>query len=102
MSLLTEEHMRELLGNFRPLQVPSASSELPAPEPARPAGSLAVATGSVASLEAQIEHYFRTATDEQIEALLKKANFDFYNRIGADVLPPREAPQNHRICDTEK
>jgi len=57
-------------------------------------GALALGTCSLARLEAEIEHLFATATHKEIETLLKKANFDHYNKIGTDILPPREAPEN--------
>jgi hypothetical protein len=53
-----------------------------------------LATGSLARLEAEIEQFFATATREEIETLLKKSKFDYYNKIGTDILPPREAPEN--------
>ena len=44
--------------------------------------------------ESEIERFFATASKEEIDAQLQKANFDYYNKIGTDILPPREAPDN--------
>ncbi len=65
-------------------------------EPQAQSARCALAACSLARLEAEIEQFFATATREEIETLLKKANFDHYNKIGTDILPPREAPENVR------
>lgn len=36
----------------------------------------------------EIDYYFNTVTDEQLEADLKAANFDYYNSIGIDIIAP--------------
>lgn len=70
-----------------------------ADEIATPLSAFPVATGSLARLEAEIEHFFATATHEEIETLLKKADFDHYNKIGTDILSPRKAPENNKLTD---
>lgn len=35
-----------------------------------------------------VQHYFATVTPEQLEADLRAANFDYYNSISADAVPP--------------
>lgn len=38
----------------------------------------------------EIDHYFNTVSDEQLEKDLKAANFEFYNKVGENILDPRK------------
>lgn len=53
MSKLSNDQMREMLANFRPLQVPSMSSAEAPSKPAGPVGSLVLTTCSLPVVEAE-------------------------------------------------
>jgi len=39
-------------------------------------------------LKRKIDHYFKTVSKEQLDADLKAANFEFYNKVGINFIPP--------------
>lgn len=51
------------------------------------------------SLAQEIENFFKTASKEEIEELLKKSKFDEYNKIGAPIiLPDDESNIRFGLC----
>ena len=48
---------------------------------------------SIMNLVQHVEKFFATATSADLDELLRKANFDHYNKVGVDILSPVQAAQ---------
>ena len=54
------------------------------------------------NLAQHVEQLFASFSPEEMDALLKKANFDHFNAVGGDILSPEEANRKETLVTAER